>query len=122
MKKRLRNRRGIFVVLFGILFMTRMGAAAMAIDMSRIWTMRDELQTAAEAGALAGAVQHVDTHTAAHAEDTARVFIALTTAMQDAITVDSVHTGHSDDLAPTFTMNGSPTNATHTVLSHNTTK
>src|SRR5688500_10326675 len=122
MKKRLTNRRGSFVVLFGILFMTLMGAAAMAIDMSRIWTMRNELQTAAESGALAGAVQLVDPHIAAHAEDTARVFIALNTAMQDAITADSVQTGHWDDVTQTFTKDGTPKNAVHTVVSHNTTK
>src|ERR1044071_8451474 len=34
--------RGVFVVLFGILFMTLMGAAAISVDFARIWTMRNE--------------------------------------------------------------------------------
>ena len=122
MRKRLRSRRGIFVVLFGLLFMTLMGAAAMAIDMTRIWTMRNELQTAAEAGALAGAVQLVDPHDKTYVADTAAVFIGLNTAMQDAITVDSIQIGHWDDVTQTFTKNGAPNNAVHTVVSHNTTK
>jgi Flp pilus assembly protein TadG len=55
--RRAKNRKGIFVVLFGILFMSLMGAAAISIDFARIWAMRNELQTTADAAALAGAVQ-----------------------------------------------------------------
>ena len=55
--RRPKNRKGIFVVLFGILFMSLMGAAAISIDFARIWAMRNELQTTADAAALAGAVQ-----------------------------------------------------------------
>ena len=62
--RRLKNRKGVFVVLFGLLFMVLMGAAAMSIDLSRIWTMRNELQTAADAGALAGRDSARATHPA----------------------------------------------------------
>ena len=55
--RRLENRKGVMVVLFGIMFMTLMAAAAMSIDFARIWVMRNELQTTADAAALAGAVQ-----------------------------------------------------------------
>jgi hypothetical protein len=55
--RRFRNRKGVFVVLFGILFTVLMAAGAIAIDFSRIWAMRNELQTAADAAALSGAVQ-----------------------------------------------------------------
>jgi hypothetical protein len=120
--KRLKNRRGIFVVVFGLMFMALMGVAAMAVDMSRIWTMRNELQTAAESGALAGAVQLVDPHLPAFAEDTARVAIGMNTAMYDVITVDTVDVGHWDDLTQTFTKDEAPINAVHTVVSHPTSR
>ena len=102
--------------------MALMAASAMAVDMSRIWTMRNELQTAAESGALAGAVQLVAPHNAAYALDTATVFAGLNTAMYDAITVDSVQKGYWDDPTQTFTKDGTPTNAIHTVVSHGTNK
>src|SRR5687767_13909760 len=105
---RLANRKGIFVVLFGLLFMVLMGAAAISIDMSRIWTMRNELQTAADAGALAGAVQLTPPHDDAYAmvNDSARAIARLNTALYDLVTVDFVHTGVWDDDAGTFTSPG----------------
>ena len=122
---RLKNRKGIFVVLFGLLFMVLMGAAAISIDMSRIWTMRNELQTAADAGALAGAVQLTPPHDDAYAmvNDSARAIARLNTALYDLVTVDFVHTGVWDDDAGTFTSPGpgSP-NAVHVQVSHGTNK
>ena len=122
---RLKNRKGIFVVLFGLLFMVLMGAAAISIDMSRIWTMRNELQTAADAGALAGAVQLTPPHDDAYAmvNDSARAMARLNTALYDLVTVDFVHTGVWDDDAGTFTSPGpgSP-NAVHVQVSHGTNK
>jgi len=53
--RRAKNRKGIFVVLFGILFMSLMAAAAMSIDFARVWAMRNELQTSADAAAATGA-------------------------------------------------------------------
>jgi Flp pilus assembly protein TadG len=122
MMARLRNRRGVFVILFGLLFMALMAASAMAIDMSRIWTMRNELQTAAEAGALAGAVQLTSPHDAARWDDTARTAIGFNRAMYDPITVDSTHRGHWDDATQTFTRDLAPYDAIHVVVSHPTNK
>jgi Flp pilus assembly protein TadG len=122
MMARLRNRRGVFVILFGLLFMVLMAASAMAVDMSRIWTMRNELQTAAESGALAGAVQLVSPHDPLRAIDTASVFIGLNRSMYGTITVDAVQLGYWDDLLQTFTKDGTPINAVHTQVSQSTNK
>jgi Flp pilus assembly protein TadG len=119
---RLANRKGIFVVLFGLVFMVLMGAAAMAIDMSRIWTMRNELQTAADAGAIAGAIQLNPPHNKNHATDTATVFAQLNKALYDNIQVEVAQTGQWDDDARVFTANANPPNAVYIEVSHGTNK
>jgi hypothetical protein len=119
---RLANRKGIFVVLFGLLFMVLMGAAAISIDMSRIWTMRNELQTAADAGALAGAVQLTSPHNRNHTVDTATAITRLNFALYDTVHVDAVLTGVWDDDARTFTAGESPPNAVSVEVSHGTNK
>ena len=119
----LKNRKGIFVVLFGLLFMVLMAAAAIAIDMSRIWTMRNELQTAADAGALAGAVQLTPPHDAGYASDTAKVMARLNFALYDTVHVEPVQLGVWDDDAGTFTSPGvGLPNAVYVEVSHGTNK
>ena len=123
--RRLKNRKGIFVVLFGLLFMVLMAASAMAIDMSRIWTMRNELQTAADAGALAGAVQLTPPHqrTGNRMRDSATWMAKMNRALYDTVSVESVTPGVWDDDAQTFTP-GNLNNATavEVVVSHPTNK
>jgi hypothetical protein len=126
--RRLRNRKGVFVVLFGLLFMVLMAASAMAIDMSRIWTMRNELQTAADAGALAGAVQLTPPHVRKqgpndYVQDSARWGAKLNKALYDTVQVDAVTPGIWDDAAQTFT-SSSLNNATavEVTVSHPTNK
>lgn len=53
----LRNRRGVMAVMFGILLLTFLMFAAVAIDFSRLFVTKNELQTAADAGAVAAAKQ-----------------------------------------------------------------
>jgi Flp pilus assembly protein TadG len=123
--RRLKNRKGVFVILFGLLFTVLMGAAAMSIDMSRIWTMRNELQTAADAGALAGAIQLGATHpvrTKQIVKDTATVIAQFNRAMYDLVTVDSVEWGIWTDATSSFAVDATPANAVHVVVSHGTNK
>src|SRR3954453_8135558 len=93
--RRAKNRKGIFVVLFGILFMSLMAAAALSIDFARIWAMRNELQTSADAGALAGAVQigRKPTDTV-QIKAGAAVYLVKNTAMGATVVVDSVIPGN----------------------------
>jgi len=122
--RRFRNRRGVFVVLFGILFTALMAAAAMAIDFSRIWAMRNELQTSADASALAGAVQLSSTkNTQPEVDSAARYFAAANRAMGAAVNVDMVHLGQWDDTGTPpngFVDGATPYNAVKVIVSHST--
>jgi len=122
--RRFRNRKGVFVVLFGILFTVLMAAGAIAIDFSRIWAMRNELQTAADAAALSGAVQlnkppknlFFDVDTAA------RGIASKNLAMGAPTTVDSVVWGQWQDntTPPHFNPGVVPANAVQAWVSHST--
>lgn len=50
-----RNQRGATVILVAILMIVFIGLAALAVDVSSLFVVRNELQNAADAGALAGA-------------------------------------------------------------------
>lgn len=54
---RLRGRRGATLVLVAIMMTALIGFAGIAVDASRLYVMRAELQTAADAAAVAGAVE-----------------------------------------------------------------
>lgn len=53
----LRNRRGAIAIFTVLLFLALITSAAVVVDIARMQYMRNELQTAADAAALAGAVQ-----------------------------------------------------------------
>jgi len=69
---RLRNRRGAIVVMTGIFIVALMMIAAISVDASRIFSAKNELQTAADAAALAGALQLLEGSETY--EDTARAY------------------------------------------------
>ncbi|HKI51620.1 MAG TPA: pilus assembly protein TadG-related protein [Geothermobacteraceae bacterium] len=50
-----RNERGAVLVLVGVLMIVLVGFAALAIDLGHLYVVRNELQNAADSGALAGA-------------------------------------------------------------------
>jgi hypothetical protein len=94
----------------------------MAIDFSRIWAMRNELQTSADASSLAGAVQLSTKDNSAFQVDSAtRWFAAANRAMGAAVTVDSVVLGQwNDNVTPYWRPNLTPPNAVRVVVSHST--
>ena len=55
MSSMLRNQRGAVAVIVGILIFVLVGFGALAVDISHLHVARNELQNAADAGALAGA-------------------------------------------------------------------
>ena len=121
----LKNRRGVFVVMFGILFLGLMGAAAISIDLTRTWSFRNELQTSADAAALAGAVQLSGVHhIGSHYEDSARAYARRNRVLHDTVTVDVIELGRWDVEASTFTVpvpTGETPNAIRAVVSHEVT-
>src|SRR5687768_11654116 len=64
------ERRGAIAVMTAMFIVAIMLVAAVSVDASRIFVARNELQTAADAAALAGAVQLLDDSSSA--VDTAR--------------------------------------------------
>jgi Flp pilus assembly protein TadG len=55
LSRRLRNRKGFTLILTAFFFTVLLGAAALAVDMSLMYLYRAQLQSAADAAALAGA-------------------------------------------------------------------
>jgi Flp pilus assembly protein TadG len=52
---KLRDQHGVTIILVAILMFVFLGIVALAIDLSNLYVVRNELQNAADAGALAGA-------------------------------------------------------------------
>jgi Flp pilus assembly protein TadG len=51
----LNDQRGVTIVIVAIMIAVFIGFAALAVDISHLYVVRNELQNAADAGALAGA-------------------------------------------------------------------
>src|SRR5215212_4106024 len=66
---RLRSRKGIAAVMFGILLPIFLGLSTLAIDVSVIALARGQLNTAADAAALAGAMKLADEYRTRGATD-----------------------------------------------------
>jgi Flp pilus assembly protein TadG len=115
-----RNRKGAFIVVFGVMFTALVAVMAVAIDFSRIWTMRNELQTSADAAALAGAKQFSLKLDSISAKDSANTYALRNQAMQGNVTVDSTTPGVWDDDAATFTPGVASPNAMRVVVYRNT--
>jgi Flp pilus assembly protein TadG len=88
---RFRNRRGAIVVMTGVFIVALMMIAAITVDASRIFAARNELQTAADAAALAGALQLLDDSSTA--ADTAEAYGRRNRVEQDSIQIVDVEPG-----------------------------
>jgi putative Tad-like protein involved in Flp pilus assembly len=80
------NRRGAIVVMTGVFIIALMLIAAISVDASRIFAAKNELQTASDAAALAGAIQLLEGSETF--EDTARIYAERNQIEQNS--VDSV--------------------------------
>jgi Flp pilus assembly protein TadG len=109
-------RRGAVVVILGIMAVALMSISAISIDFSRLWTLRNELQTSADAAAHAGAVD-----LAANPITSAQAFANVNKAMQDTVRVDSILLGDWNDAARTFTPGTPLTNAVSVTVSRQST-
>lgn len=118
---RLDNQHGVTIVLVAILMVVFLGVAALAVDLSTLYVVRNELQNAADAGALAGArFLYNDSGTAVNpganeiARQAARDNSALATGGAVAVEVNwtggnagDVQRGHWSFATRTFTANAS---------------
>jgi Flp pilus assembly protein TadG len=56
---RLKNRRGVTLLIVAMLSVTLLTILAVVVDMSRMYNQKNDLQTAADAAALAGVIQQI---------------------------------------------------------------
>jgi hypothetical protein len=113
----LKARRGAVVVMLGIMIVALVSITAISIDFSRLWTLRNELQTSADAAAHAGAIQLSPPNNAGTTVAVATSYANVNLAMQGTVTVDSVELGDWDDVARTFTPGAPYTDAVNVVVS-----
>lgn len=118
---KLKARRGAIVVMLGIMAVALVSVSAISIDFSRLWALRNELQTSADAGAHAGAIQLSPPNNAANTAAVATAYANLNLAMAGTVTVDSVELGDWDDIARTFTPGAPFTDAVNVVVSRQST-
>ena len=102
-----RPRRGAVTIVAAVAIVAMTMLGAVAIDVSRLYTRRNALQTAADAGALAGAMELLSS--AGAADPAARSYAALNRARQDTFAVRGVRFGVWDPATQTFTPVASPT-------------
>lgn len=112
----MRNRPGAIVVMTGIFIVAIMIIAAIAIDASRIFAAKNELQTAADAAALAGAVQLLDGSETF--EDTARAYALRNRVEQDGIDSVEVEYGVWIPADRAFVAGGEPRDAVRVTTRH----
>jgi hypothetical protein len=98
------NRRGAAAALFLVMTMALLGVMAVTIDITRLMAIRAELQTAADAAALAGAIELLNGGGDA-SRDTAIAYAARNTAETDSVVIapEDVIFGTWDPLTNTFT-------------------
>ena len=113
----MKARRGAVVVMVGIMMVTLVSISAVSIDFSRLWSLRNELQTSADAAALAGAIQLLPPNNAGTTIAVATSYANQNTAMQGTVTVDAVELGDWNDAARTFTAGAPHTDAVRVVVS-----
>ncbi|HJR66007.1 MAG TPA: TadG family pilus assembly protein [Gemmatimonadaceae bacterium] len=112
----MRNRRGAIVVMTGIFIVAIMVIAAISVDASRIFAAKNELQTASDAAALAGALQlleGVETF-----EDTARVYAQRNRVEQNGIDSVEVEYGVWLPTDRSFVAGGEPKDAVRVTTRH----
>ena len=111
-----RDRRGAIVVMTGIMIVALMLIAAISVDASRIFAARNELQTAADAGALAGAVQLLEDSSTA--TDTARLYARRNRVEQHVVDSVAVEYGVWQPVDRTFIAGGDPKDAVRVTTHH----
>ena len=117
----LKKRRGAVVVMLGIMMVALVSVSAVSIDFSRLWALRNELQTSADAAAHAGAIQLVPPNNAGLTVATATAYATANKAMAGTVTVESVELGDWDDIGRTFTPAAPHTDAVRVVVSRQST-
>lgn len=107
---KLKARRGATLVIAAVLIVVVGGMAAFAVDLARIYSGVNEMQTGADAGAMAGAIRLQDAPGLSPVS-VVQTFASSNSAFGSAISIASgdVEGGIWNDSAKTFTTSGWPT-------------
>ena len=115
--KRITNQVGATAILVGLLMVVFVGLAALAVDIGHLYLVRNELQNASDAGALAGArVLYNEDGTEVNEDANATAYDATVANMSEKTSVDvhwngdnsgDIERGHWSFAARTFTPNNS---------------
>lgn len=110
------NRRGAIVVMTGVMIVALMLIAAISIDASRIFAAKNELQTVADAAALAGAVQLLEDSSTA--TDTARRYAQRNRVEQQMIDSVAIEYGVWQPVDRAFIAGADPKDAVRVTARH----
>jgi Flp pilus assembly protein TadG len=116
----LKSRRGTIAILVAVMLTGVIAVSAVSIDVSRLSSLRNELQFSADAGAHAGAIQLVEPNDPSFTVDTATAYASRYLVMQEVVQVDSVELGGWDDFSHAFNPGLTPFNAVRVVVSRRT--
>jgi len=120
----LRSRRGVIALFTVLLFLAMMSVVAVVLDFGRMQFMRNQMQTAADAAALAGAVQLLRSSQADYATE-AQTFAQANTLLGSSIVLNDTDVVLGTWTSPDriFTRGASPStaNAVQVTLRHNST-
>lgn len=108
--RRLRGHRGATLIFVAVALVALLSFAALAVDLGYLYVVRNELQNAADSGALAGAqVLYNDQGTSvnAGANTVAANYVASNHSEHASVTVETVKRGHWSFASRTFTENNS---------------
>jgi hypothetical protein len=110
------RRRGAIAVMTAVFIVVIMLVTAVSIDASRIFVAKNELQTAADAAALAGAVQLLEDSSTA--TDSAGSYVARNRVGADSIVTVEIAPGVWHPTDRTFELAGPPWNAVRVITRH----
>lgn len=106
--RRLKDTRGATIIFVAVAMVVLLGMAAMAVDVGYFYVIRNEMQNAADSGALAGAqvlYNSAGTSVNAGANTMATTFVNQHYSENAAVQVASVKRGHWSFATRTFTEN-----------------
>jgi hypothetical protein len=112
----LRNERGAIVLMAGVFIVMIMIFAAILVDAGRIFAARNELQTASDAAALAGALQLLEDSTTA--DDTVRVYAQRNRVEADGVDSVEIEYGVWRPADQVFVLGGEPRDAVRVITRH----
>jgi Flp pilus assembly protein TadG len=109
-RRLVRDHKGATIVFVALAMVMLLGFAALAVDMGYLYVVRNELQNAADSGALAGAqvlYNDMGTSVNAGANAVAQTYVLQHQSEQAVATVQSIERGHWSFATRTFTPNDS---------------